>query len=75
MTTQYTDAFDDDTDLRRKYRTDIEQAAYLGVTQKTLYNWRRADQGPPWLAWPNGRILYYRESTEAWLRSCERVPA
>lgn len=64
-----------DDDILSKYRTDAEQAAYLNVNTRTLYEWRKRGEGPAWLRFPGGgrfgRILYRKESTAFWLAEQE----
>jgi DNA-binding transcriptional MerR regulator len=53
------------------YNTEEEHAAQLGVTSRTLRNWRRDKKGPPFTVLGE-RIYYYRPSTERWLRALEQ---
>jgi hypothetical protein len=56
------------------YSREKEQAEKLGVTDKTLRNWRRDGVGPPF-TFIAGRVYYYDPGTVKWLRSQERDPA
>lgn len=48
-------------------RLDTENAArYLGLAAKTLAMMRVRGQGPTYIKW--GRIFYYRDDLDAWLR-------
>ena len=40
-------------------------AAYLGVSIKTMANWRSKGIGPPFCK--RGRIFYYRQDLDDWL--------
>ena len=42
-------------------------AAVLGVTPKTLENWRKAGKGPPFLALSPRKIRYDLSAVHAWL--------
>jgi predicted site-specific integrase-resolvase len=55
------------------YNTEEEHAEQLGVSYKTLRNWRRNGIGPPFTFIAN-RMYYYRPSTMKWLQAQERVP-
>jgi len=46
-------------------------AAYVGLSEKTLAMMRCAGTGPKFIK--RGRIFYYREDLDAWLRQAERV--
>ncbi len=51
---------------RRALATPPEVAAYLGVPEKTLTQWRYLRKGPRWA--PVGRHVRYRwEDVEKWL--------
>jgi DNA-binding transcriptional MerR regulator len=52
------------------YDTEAELAGKLGVSEKTLRNWRRDGAGPPHTVIAT-RIYYYQPSTVKWLRSKE----
>jgi hypothetical protein len=56
------------------YDDEKETAAGLGVCVKTLRNWRRDNNGPPYTIVAN-RLYYYRPSTQKWLRSKEQTAA
>lgn len=56
------------------YSREEETAAKLGVSDKTLRNWRRDKKGPPYTTLA-GRIYYHDLSTMKWLRDLERHPA
>ena len=57
--------------------TPRQLAVQLGVTTRTLANWRKAGVGPPAISvGRGGRLLRYRaESVAAWLDACEDDPA
>ncbi|MGB8364924.1 MAG: helix-turn-helix domain-containing protein [Rhizomicrobium sp.] len=46
-------------------------AEYLGVSPKTLENWRVAGTGPVYLK-INRRVAYLKEDLDAFLASCKR---
>jgi DNA-binding transcriptional MerR regulator len=54
------------------YNTESEQAEQIGVTTRTLRNWRRERLGPPVTIIAN-RIYYYRPSTVKWFRDQEQA--
>jgi hypothetical protein len=55
------------------YSREEEQAEKLGVSYKTLRNWRRDGIGPPF-TFIAGRVYYYDPSTVKWLRAQEHQP-
>jgi hypothetical protein len=60
--------------LLADYSREGEQAEKLGVSYKTLRNWRRNKTGPPY-TFVAGRVYYYNPATVKWLRSQEIDPA
>lgn len=45
-----------------------EVAEMIGVTENSLYRWRAADEGPPFLQLsPHGPVRYEREGLLAWM--------
>lgn len=56
------------------YSREEEQAAKLGVSYKTLRNWRRDKKGPPFTMIA-GRVYYHEPATLRWLRDQEQDPA
>lgn len=43
-------------------------AAYMGISENTLYVWRHRRQGPPsFRMGPGGRVMYRRDLLDAWL--------
>lgn len=48
--------------------TTAEAAAYLGITEGTLHNWRSNDAGPDY-AMIGRRIRYAAEDIDAWRRA------
>ena len=60
--------------LEKSFRTEPEQAAYLGVCVPTLRTWRQRRCGPPWLK-VGKKVVYSKASTEAFLLSREVNPA
>ena len=59
--------------LLADYAREDELAAKLGVSYKTLRNWRRDGVGPPY-SMIAGRVYYHEPSTVKWLRDQEQVP-
>lgn len=56
---------------RRPMATREEVAEFLRVTVRTLDNWRRAGEGPPWHRLGSGRdssVRYFWDEVEAWVR-------
>jgi hypothetical protein len=55
------------------FTNEFETAEELGVSIRTLRQWRQFGIGPPWTA--VGRQIHYNdESRAAWLKSCEVQP-
>ncbi|MEV6723605.1 helix-turn-helix domain-containing protein [Streptomyces xanthochromogenes] len=51
-----------------------EAARYLGLSPNTLYIWRHRRQGPPsFRMGVNGRVMYRRESLDAWIGEQEQA--
>jgi hypothetical protein len=48
--------------------TPEEAAAFIGFAVRTLKNWRRLEQGPPWFA-VHGKPRYLVKDLEAWVES------
>jgi excisionase family DNA binding protein len=45
-----------------------EVAELLGVNENTLYKWRAAGEGPPYMRLTEGgRVRYERDSLRAWM--------
>jgi hypothetical protein len=57
-----------------EYNTEEEHAAQLGISSKTLRNWRRDKKGPPFTIVAN-RFYYHRPATEKWLRDQQQDPS
>jgi hypothetical protein len=55
------------------YRTEAEQALFLGKTARTLRNWRVQRLGPPW-ACLGRTIIYPKDDSEKWLRDQVQQP-
>lgn len=51
----------------RDFLTQKDIQDDIGVTRKTLWNWRQKGKGPPWEE-VCGRIIYDRDSYEKWKR-------
>ena len=58
--------------LLTDYDTEEETGALLGVSYKTMRNWRRDGIGPP-VTFLGQKPYYFRASTQKWLRDQERV--
>jgi hypothetical protein len=56
------------------YSREEEQAAKLGVTRRTLRQWRSDGIGPPF-AMMAARVYYHDPSTVKWLRDQQQDPA
>jgi hypothetical protein len=56
------------------YSREDELAAKLGVSYKTLRNWRRDKKGPPFTIVAE-RIYYHDPSAVKWLRDQQQDPA
>lgn len=52
-----------------------DAAAMIGVTKKTLQNWRTQGKGPAYLrtGTVHSRVIYRLDDLEAWLASRDRV--
>ncbi|OKH93401.1 helix-turn-helix transcriptional regulator [Streptomyces uncialis] len=49
-----------------------DAAEYLGLSPHTLYVWRHRRQGPPsFRMGPRGRVMYRRETLDAWIHEQE----
>ena len=54
--------------------TAAETAEFLGLTKKTLAEWRCQRKGPPWIK-IGGRVRYAPTQVERWVeRHCTRDP-
>lgn len=51
--------------------TTKEAAAYLRITEQTLYNWRAAGNGPTYYK-PQNTVYYYVSDLDAWVKQNER---
>ncbi|MEW2490823.1 helix-turn-helix domain-containing protein [Streptomyces sp. NPDC048411] len=59
---------------RAAFLTVKDAAEYLGLSPHTLYVWRHRRQGPPsFRMGPRGRVMYRRQSLDAWIRDQEQV--
>jgi excisionase family DNA binding protein len=57
--------------------TPKQAAEMLGVTERTLYDWRRRGEGPPWrpsLRGPFGRIRYALQDIRDHIERMTRRP-
>ncbi|MFD3804024.1 helix-turn-helix transcriptional regulator [Streptomyces sp. NPDC058619] len=60
--------------LRTGFLTVKDAAEYLGLSPHTLYVWRHRRQGPPsFRMGPRGRVMYRRETLDAWVREQEQA--
>ncbi|MFH8407640.1 helix-turn-helix transcriptional regulator [Streptomyces sp. NPDC018019] len=60
--------------VRTAFLTVKDAADYLGLSPHTLYVWRHRRQGPPsFRMGPRGRVMYRRESLDAWVREQEQA--
>ncbi|MFI2212495.1 helix-turn-helix transcriptional regulator [Streptomyces sp. NPDC020141] len=51
-----------------------DAAEYLGLSPHTLYVWRHRRQGPPsFRMGPRGRVMYRRETLDAWIHEQEQA--
>ncbi len=50
-----------------------EAADHIGVSEKTLAQWRAQEKGPPYIK--RGRISYFRHDLDAWLLAGWTDPA
>ena len=57
--------------LTREYLTPQQSGTYLGVTERTLTEWRRTGRGPKYvrLGGPTGRVRYERAELDSFMRS------
>jgi excisionase family DNA binding protein len=51
------------------YLSPAEAAEYLGITIRTLAEWRHSQSGPPYirLGGPTGRVRYARSDLDRWM--------
>ena len=55
--------------MERALYSPKEVAEMLGVNENTLYKWRVAGEGPPYMRLSDGgRVRYERETLQAWMR-------
>lgn len=55
--------------MERALYSPKEVAEMLGVNENTLYKWRAAGEGPPFMRFrEGGRVRYERESLESWMQ-------
>lgn len=60
---------------KRELLTDHEAASYLGRSVQTLRNWRWLNKyGPPYLRFPNSRILYELTALDDFIDAARVVP-
>jgi excisionase family DNA binding protein len=56
--------------MERALYSPKEVAVMLGVNENTLYKWRAAGEGPPFMRLSEGgRVRYERESLYGWVRA------
>ncbi len=56
--------------MERALYSPKEVAQLLGVNENTLYKWRVAGEGPPFMRLSEGgRVRYERETLGAWMRA------
>lgn len=48
---------------------DLELAAWLGISRKTLQKWRSLGMGPPYLKFGT-KVVYRAEDIEAYIQRC-----
>ena len=54
--------------MERALYSPKEVAELLGVNENTLYKWRVAGEGPPYMRLSDGgRVRYERETLRAWM--------
>ncbi len=55
--------------MERALYSPKEVAQLLGVNENTLYKWRAAGEGPPFMRLSEGgRVRYERESLARWMQ-------
>lgn len=55
--------------MERALYSPKEVAEMLGVNENTLYKWRAAGEGPPFMRLSEGgRVRYERETLRTWMR-------
>ena len=56
--------------MERALYSPKEVAVMLGVNENTLYKWRAAGEGPPFMRLSEGgRVRYERETLEGWIQA------
>jgi excisionase family DNA binding protein len=58
--------------IERELYSPKEAAQILGIHEHTLYKWRAAGEGPPYVKVserPRARVRYEREGLRAWLEA------
>lgn len=62
--------------MERALYSPKEVAELLGVTEVSLYRWRAAGEGPPYLQLtPHGPVRYEREALRGWMAQRRRQTA
>jgi len=57
-----------DEDSSRPFRTEAEEAAYIGVSTAALRRWRSLRIGPPFSRPPGKKsVVYWKDKTDRWL--------
>lgn len=56
-----------------RFRNDADAARYIGCAPATLRTWRAQGRGPRYVK--AGRVWYYREHVDVWLRSAVVDPS
>lgn len=54
---------------KHKFLTEKETAHILGMSQRTLANWRKSKKGPPWVCIEDHSIRYSEAELLDWLNS------
>lgn len=55
------------TKSRPGYATRVQAAEYIGVSPKTLANWKSLGRGPKWTKKGGGVIRYLWADLDAWM--------
>ena len=59
--------------LANPMMSSLQVGEYLGVSAKTLRNWRQKGKGPPWIRLEGGGVRYRPDDLERWLEELAEV--
>lgn len=54
--------------IRKDFLTPAELEKLIGISRRTLANWRSQKRGPEYLKINNRKVIYPRKAVERWIR-------